>query len=129
MSFSPARLKQLRDRLLRLHKTLLDADRAAYERAYGRVNTSGEWLQLVLGHEHFGWLRPFSGLIVRIDEWVAAKDAPTSEAEALWNEAERLTAINPAAMDEGTLRYREAIDRSADAAVAHAEVRSMLDIA
>lgn len=128
MSFSRDRLQQLRDRLLRLHKTLLDAERAAYERAYGRVNSGGEWLQLVLGHEHFVWLRPFSGLIVRIDEWVAAKDATTADAETLWAEAERLTAINPAAMDEATLRYREAIDRSADAAVAHAHVRQMLDV-
>ena len=71
VTLTPAQLKTLRDRLLQLHKTLLDSDRAAYERAYGPVGSSGEWLQLVLGHEHFAWLRPFSGLIVRIDEWLA----------------------------------------------------------
>lgn len=126
MSISPARLKLLRDRLLRLHKTLLDAERTAYERAYGPVGSSGEWLQLVLGHDHFSWLRPFSGLIVRIDEWVASKDGSLPDAEPMWQEADRLTAITNSA-EEAALRYREAIDRSADAAVAHAAVRELLD--
>ena len=67
MGGTPEQLSALRDRLLHLHKTLLDSERAAYERAYGRVESSGEWLQIVLGHEHFSWLRPYSGLIVRID--------------------------------------------------------------
>ena len=71
MAHTPEQLQALRDGLLRLHKTLLDSDRVYYERAYGPVGSSGEWLQLVLGHEHFAWLRPFSGLIVRIDEWLA----------------------------------------------------------
>ena len=78
-SHTPAQLKTLRDRLLSLHKTLLDADRAAYERSYGPVGSSGEWLQLVLGHEYFAWLRPFSGLIVRIDEWLASDDHADEE--------------------------------------------------
>jgi hypothetical protein len=120
-------LKQLRDRLLRLHKTLLDAERAAYERAYGPVRSGNDWLQLVLRHEHFHWLRAFSGLIVRIDTWVATNDAPASEADVLWHEAERITAIDATSTDEAHLRYREALDRSAEAAVAHAQVRQMLD--
>jgi hypothetical protein len=111
---------------MRLHKTLLDSDRAAYERAYGRVESSGEWLQLVLGHEHFAWLRPFSGLIVRIDEWLASDEQTDEERSALWREVERLTAIN-ASTEERVVRYRKAIDRSPDAAVAHAAVREILD--
>lgn len=126
MTLTPEQLKALRDRLMRLHKTLLDSDRAAYERAYGRVESSGEWLQLVLGHEHFTWLRPFSGLIVRIDEWLASDEKTDEERSALWREVERLTAIN-ASTEERVVRYRKAIDRSPDAAVAHAAVREILD--
>jgi hypothetical protein len=126
VSLTPDQLRTLRDRLLGLHKTLLDSDRAAYERAYGRVGSSGEWLQLVLGHEHFAWLRPFSGLIVRIDEWLAGDERPADERAALEKEAERLTLIS-ASTEERPLRYRKAIDRSADAAVAHASVRELLD--
>jgi len=109
-----------------LHKALLDSDRAAYERAYGPVGSSGEWLQLVLGHEHFAWLRPFSGLIVRIDEWLAADDRPADEPSGLVKEVDRLTVIS-ASTEERALRYRKAIDRSPDAAIAHASVRELID--
>lgn len=124
---TPDSLRQLRDRLIRLHRTLLDAERAAYERAYGPVRSNNEWLQLVLSHEHFNWLRAFSGLIVRIDTWIASNDAPASEGDALWIEVERITAIDASSTDESRLRYREALDRSAEAAVAHAQIRQMLD--
>jgi hypothetical protein len=126
VSLTPEQLKSLRDRLLRLHKTLLDSDRAAYERAYGPVASSGEWLQLVLGHEHFAWLRPFSGLIVRIDEWLAGDERLLDELAALQKEVDRLTLIS-ASTEERALRYRKAIDRSPDAAVAHAAVREILE--
>ena len=125
MARTPEQLTAVRNHLLRLHKTLLDSERAAYERAYGRVESSGEWLQLVLSHEHFSWLRPFSGLIVRIDEWLAAKDRPSDEEAELWREVERLTTLS-ASTEERALRYRRAIDRSADAAVAHASVHEIL---
>lgn len=128
MTHTPEKLRTLRDRLLRVHKALLDSDRAAYERAYGRVESSGEWLQLVLGHEYFGWLRPFSGLIVRIDEWLASDERAEEELGALWREVERLTSIT-ASTEERVVRYRRAIDRSPDAAVAHAAVREVLDAA
>jgi len=124
---TPDALKELRDRLLRLHRTLLDAERAAYERAYGPVRSNNEWLQLVLRHEHFDWLRTFSGLIVRIDTWIATSDAPASEGDALWSEVDRITAIDASSTDETRMRYREALDRSAEAAVAHAQIRRMLD--
>jgi hypothetical protein len=126
VAHTPEQLRTLRDRLLRLHKTLLDSDRVYYERAYGPVASSGEWLQLVLGHEHFAWLRPFSGLIVRIDEWLANDDRVPDELDALWREVERLTSLN-ASTEERVVRYRKAIDRSPDAAVAHAAVREILD--
>ncbi|MBK5296874.1 MAG: hypothetical protein JJE40_06935 [Vicinamibacteria bacterium] len=126
VTHTPEQLKALRDRLLQLHKTLLDSDRAAYERAYGPVGSRGEWLQLVLGHEHFAWLRPFSGLIVRIDEWLAGDQRPQEELTAVVKETDRLTSIS-ASTEQRALRYRKSIDRSADAAVAHAAVRDALD--
>lgn len=126
MAGTAEQLAALRDHLLRLHRTLLDSERAAYERAYGRVESSGEWLQIVLGHEHFAWLRPYSGLIVRIDEWLADKDRAADEKDALWREVERLTTLSTST-EERALRYRRAIDRSADAAVAHAALHAILD--
>jgi len=44
-------LKQLRQGMLRLHKTLLDMERRGYERARGQIGNSYEFLQLVLKNE------------------------------------------------------------------------------
>ena len=79
-----ARLRVVRDRLLKLHKMLLDWERGQYEKAYGQVRSSGDMLQLVLGHEQFAWLRPYSGLIVRIDEWLVSDQPSRQDAEAFW---------------------------------------------
>lgn len=116
MSVSTARLRLVRDRLLRLHKLLLDAERAAYERAYGPVASSGEWLRLVLAHEHFTWLRPMSGLIVRIDEWIARADATMTEAAGLIEEADALT--RPDAAADHAARLEETLDRAPEARAA-----------
>ena len=64
-----ARVSNLRHSLLELHKALLDAQRIAYERTHGRIETSGEFLGLVLNHPEFEWIRALSALIAQLDEW------------------------------------------------------------
>ena len=63
------RVEQLRHTLLELHKAMLDAQRIEYERGHGRIETSGEFLGLVLYHPEFEWIRALSALIARLDEW------------------------------------------------------------
>ncbi len=77
-------LKQLRQGLLRLHKTLLDLERRDFERARGRIANSYEFLQLVLKDPWFDWLHRLSELIVQIDETLDTRDAeaPATEADA-----------------------------------------------
>lgn len=75
-----AKLKNLSKSLLRLHKTLLDAERRQYELVNGRVQSTGEMMRLVLNDAHFSWLRILSGQIVLIDEFLASKQ-PTIEAD------------------------------------------------
>ena len=120
-----ARLRIVRDRLLKLHKALLDWERAQYEHAYGQVRSSGDMLQLVLGHDQFAWLRSYSGLIVRIDEWLVSDQPSRQDAEAFWEEAGKLTTPGEEA-DAPQDRYREAIDSSPEAAMAHASIRDAL---
>src|ERR687897_3383307 len=78
-------VKQLRQGLLRLHKTLLDLERRDYERARGRISNSYEFLQLVLKDPWFDWLHRLSELIVQIDETLDTheSDAPATEADAV----------------------------------------------
>ncbi len=123
---TPILLRTVRDHLLTLHKALLDAERAKYQTAYGPVRSPGEMLQLVLGNEHFAWLRPYSGLIVRIDEWLADDDASPTEADAFWNEAIVLT--TPAAATDETAggRYRLFLDEVPKVATEHAAIRAAL---
>src|SRR5262252_11041446 len=66
---SPARerLIALRLALLRVHKTLLEMERRAYERGHGAVNV-GELFRLVVDHPQFAWLHNISEFVVRIDE-------------------------------------------------------------
>jgi hypothetical protein len=76
---SNQRLKDLRNGLLRLHKSLLDSERAAYDRDVARITSPGQFLNLVLNDPWFNWLRDLSQFIVLVDEALDAKEPVTSE--------------------------------------------------
>lgn len=119
------KLRELRRRLLYLHKALLDDERAWYEQAHG-ILSSGELLQLVISHEQFAWLHAFSELIVRIDELLDA-DEPlaTEDAQALLAEARAL--VRPSATGtEFERKYYAAIQREPAVALAHRDVTKIL---
>jgi len=118
-------MDQLRSALLRLHKALLDDERVSYERVYGRIATNGEFLQLVLGHAWFAWLRPLSSMIAQLDEREVESTSPSTEITAFM--ASVRTLITPA--EEGTgfaKHYNDALQRSAEVVLAHAAVRALL---
>src|SRR5687767_13142685 len=66
-------LRNSRDLLLKLHKSLLDHERRIYEGINGPLN-AGQFLNVLLEDPGFAWLRNFSALIVEIDEMFAQKD-------------------------------------------------------
>ena len=119
------RLASLRRALLRLHKVLLDDERAAYERAHGRLS-GGEMLQLVIRDERFAWLHPISELIVGIDEMLDADEpASTADAESLLAQARLL--LRPSETGgEFARRYYAALQREPAAVLAHREVIMIL---
>lgn len=118
-------LVEVRRGLLRLHKALIDSERAAYERERGAL-TSGQLLQALLDDPFFAWLRPFSGLIVEIDEALAEREPMSAQrARAYIERVEQLVApvqgedeISPAA------RYDHVVQRDADVLLAHVELTS-----
>ncbi|HEY6231470.1 MAG TPA: hypothetical protein VIW64_09400 [Pyrinomonadaceae bacterium] len=120
------RLTNVRTVLLRLHKTLLDFERAGYEREHGRIGNSYEFLQLVMGDAWFAWLRQLSELIVEMDELLASKETPKeSTALALIEQAKLL--LTPA--DSGTdfqKKYFQAMQQSPEVVVAHSEFARVL---
>ncbi|HKQ52499.1 MAG TPA: hypothetical protein VJT74_09030 [Pyrinomonadaceae bacterium] len=119
------RLASLRLALLRLHKVLLDDERAAYERARGRVS-AGEMLQLVISDEQFAWLHSISELIVSIDELLDAEEPATTEAaESLFAQARLL--LKPSETgSEFAQKYYATLQREPDAVLAHREVTTLL---
>jgi catechol 2,3-dioxygenase len=119
-------LKDLRAKLLDLHKVLLDDARHAYEMDRGRVGNNAQLLQLVISDPWFSWLHQLSGLIVRIDESIA-RDAPSTEADAaaILDEAGRLLTASEGG-NEFQKRYYEALQRQPAVVLAHGDVRRAL---
>jgi hypothetical protein len=119
-------MDQLRCALLRLHKALLDDERVSYERVYGRIASNGEFLQLVLGHAWFAWLRPLSQLVAKLDELGGEDESPDGPDTATLIATIR-TLLTPS--EEGIgfgKHYYEALQREPDVVLAHAAVRALI---
>ena len=120
------RLRKVRTALLRLHKTLLDFERAAYERERGKIENSYAYLQLVMSDPWFAWLRQLSELIVEMDELLAAKETPSeATAQALIQQATILLTPSEAG-SEFQKKYFAAIQESPEVVLAHSEFAGVL---
>ncbi len=117
-----ARLTALRNGLLRLHKYLLDSEKAAYEKDVARITTTGQYLNLVLNDPWFAWLRDLSQFVVLIDETLDFDVPPTPE------DAQRLTVrarelVSPSETADGFgKRYYEAMQRDPGVVLAHRDM-------
>jgi hypothetical protein len=124
----PARqlLMDLRDALLRLHKTLLDSERYEYDQVHAPIASPGAYFQLVLNDPWFAWLRPMSSLVVRIDEALDAKE-PATDADIRRLIDEVRTLIKPSEhAAEFQKHYYEALQRDTNSILAHAEISKLL---
>jgi hypothetical protein len=118
------RLKTLRTGLLRLHKTLLDSEREAYERDVARITSRGQLLELVMNDPWFAWLHELSRFIVAIDEYLDSKE-PTTEADGgrLLAHARDLVAPSEWGAASGFARkYFEAMQRDPGVVLAHRDM-------
>ncbi len=116
------RLRDIREALLRLHRSLLDWERRGHERVHGRLSAT-ELLQVLLHDPEFAWLRPLSECIVRIDEMLTADGEPDEDAILVHVRA----LASPDA--DGTpyaQRYLQAIQESPDAVLAHRDLLALL---
>ena len=119
------RLIEVRGALLRLHKTLLDHERTAYEQRYGQV-APGELLRLIISDRHFAWLHPVSELIVRIDELLDADpQADAKDTSSLLEQTRTLLRSGDDNLFRG--RYRTVLQENPDAVLAHADIIRALD--
>jgi hypothetical protein len=111
-------LGAVREAMDAVHKQMLDASRADFELLNGPIAGPGQFLELLMGHPFFAWLRPMSGLMAEIDE---AMDEPeTLDALRVKGFRERLEAIllEP--------RYLHYLQISPDLVMDHAALRRAL---
>ncbi|OYW74140.1 MAG: hypothetical protein B7Z37_18760 [Verrucomicrobia bacterium 12-59-8] len=115
-------LPALRNQLLSLHKLLLDSERAAYEKEGNAVQSPMQFLQLLMEHERFAWLRQLSQLVVMMDEAMEEKPPITKErADALVAEARHLL-MGSDEPGSFAARYAKVRELEATVAAAHAEI-------
>ena len=120
------RLKTLRDGMLRLHKSLLELQRADYVRDVAPITTTGQYLNLVLDDPAFHWLRELSAFIVIIDESLAQKTPLITEEDAERLLSRTRALLSPAEEGSGFARsYFEIMQREPAAVLAH---RDMLQV-
>ncbi|PSB20456.1 hypothetical protein C7B76_06245 [filamentous cyanobacterium CCP2] len=120
-------LREVRLSILHLHKALLESERVVYEQFHGRIQSSGEFFRLVIGHDWFSWLRPISQFIIQMDDVLKSKEPVTiDQVNGLLDEAKQM--LQPA-QDGTTLekRYYRAIQRDPDIALMHANLTRLLN--
>jgi hypothetical protein len=116
------RLASLRNGLLRLHKYLMDSERALYERDVERIATTGQYLQLVLNDPWFAWLHELSKFIVTIDEALDFGEALTAD-DAAKLIAQARALVSPSEEGVGFARkYFDIMQRDAGAVLAHRDM-------
>ena len=118
-------LSDLRIKLLRLHRLLLDTERINYEQVRGQVSR-GELLQLVINHEQFAWLHRLSELIVQIDELRQADEPVTSETIATLITDVRILLTPDELGNDFAMKYDAAFQRNPDVVLAHADTITLL---
>src|ERR1700674_1718787 len=120
------RLREVRTVLLRLHKTLLEFERQAYERGHGTISNSYAFLQLVMSDPWFAWLRQLSELIVEMDELLAARETPSESTAIALIEQSRLLLTPAESGSEFQRKYSTAMQQSPEVVVAHSDFAKVL---
>jgi hypothetical protein len=106
--------------LLALHKGVLAAERANLERVHGPLS-SAAYLQVVSDPLRYGWLKPFSELILAFEE----DEDERATAEVLLARTRNLL-LPPDAKTPFGRRYLSLMQREASLVLRHAELAKLL---
>lgn len=120
------RLVALREALLRLHKSLLEMERRAYEKEHGKVST-GELFRLVVDDAQFSWLHNISEFVVRIDENLASDEGVTeTDSHVAISLARKIFA--PSETGDGfQKKYFDAIQKDPAVVMEHAQLARLFN--
>ncbi len=120
-------LKEIRNELLGLHKTLMNIEKENYEAENGAI-TPTQLLQLLFDNERFTWLRTISILVTEIDEVFADKKGIDEElAEGLFQQTRQLFDESDEFSDFKS-RYQANLDTETLVAQHHEKLVNLLKI-
>jgi hypothetical protein len=120
-------LRVLRLPLLALHKAVLGTERRALERIHGEIG-GVQFLQIVSDPLRYGWLQPFTALILALDETLDVKDGDENEIatpDELFERARELL-LPPKADTPFGRRYLSLMQQEPELVIEHAGVAKLL---
>ena len=120
-------LKEIRNELLSLHKTLMDLEREVFEAKHGKV-TNVQLLNLLFENENFIWLRDISILVAEIDEMFAAKEGVDQQLAAALYEQARTLFDESEHHREFKQKYQVNLDTEYNVSEHHRRLSSLLKI-
>ena len=122
-----ARLRALRIAVLALHKSVLDAERARYERLHGSITSPQHALRLVMDDPFFAWLRPLSDFVIQADIRLSDRNALPGPAD-VDQFVSRLRAMvqNGSPTDPFATEYRRVLQSVPEAVVLHGQLMALL---
>jgi hypothetical protein len=121
-------LRAIRLPLLALHKAVLGTERRTLERVHGELS-GAQFLQIVSDPLRYGWLQPFSALILALDDTLDVQDEDDGEEIATPDELlerARDLLLPPKAATPFGRRYLSLMQKEPELVLAHAGVAKLL---
>jgi hypothetical protein len=117
-------LLQVAEALREVHRALVGAARAAYEKESGPAGGPGQMLRLLTEHPSFAWLHPMSELIVDLDALLAQELIPTGTVSAVRKEIDHLTQASDSPFWQ---KYGPLLQSEPPVVMAHGHLRRALN--
>jgi hypothetical protein len=117
-------LLEAAEALREVHRTLVQAVRAAYERDVGPAGGPGQLLRLLTEDPYFAWLHPMSELIVDLDSLLAQEILPPGTVTGVRQEIDRLTQAGGSPFWE---KYAPLLQSDTDVVMAHGRLRRAIN--
>src|SRR5438309_11752293 len=110
--------------LREVHRALVEATRASYERENGPAGGPGQMLRLLTEDPFFAWLHPMSELIVDLDALLAQELLPPGTVAGVRHEVDRLVQAGGSPFWE---KYAPFLQSEPEVAMAHGRLKQALN--
>src|SRR3954467_9423680 len=110
--------------LREVHRALVQAVRAAYEKEVGPAGGPGQMLRLLTEDPYFAWLHPMSELIVDLDSLLTQEILPPGTVAGVREEIDRLTKAGSSPFWE---KYAPFLQADTEVVMAHAHLRRAIN--